>query len=80
MLEELKNKNKLVGLKQSIKALENDMVAKAFVALDADDKIKGPFIESCSSKNIEIEYVDTLMELGNACDINIGAAIAVILK
>ena len=79
MLTELQTQNKLVGLKQSIRAVESGKVKKVFLAADSESKIQTPVRKACANKNIEIEEVPTMKELGNACGINIGAAVAVIL-
>ena len=79
MLTELQTDNKLVGLKQSLRAIEGGKVKKVFLAEDAEPKVKTPVMNGCRNKNIEIEMVSSMAELGKACDINIGAAVAVIL-
>ena len=79
MLTELQTDNKLVGLKQSIRAIEGGNAKKVFLASDADAKIRTQVSNACSKKNIEILSVPTMAELGKACGINIGAAVAVIL-
>jgi len=79
MLTELTTDNKLVGLKQSLRAVEGGKVKKVFLAEDADSKVRLPIIKACEKKNVEIEPVPAMADLGKACGINIGAAVAVIL-
>ena len=79
MLTELQTDNKLVGLKQSVRAIEGGKAKKVFLAGDAESKIKIPVIKASEKKNLEIEEVPTMAELGEACGINIGAAVAVLL-
>jgi len=79
MLDELKTANKIVGIKQATKAVEAGKAKKAFVAKDADSKVIDPFIQLCNDKSVLIEYTDTKKELGKACGIDVGAAVAVIL-
>lgn len=69
-----------IGLKQSRRALEENRVAKAFVAGDADAHVTRSFVEDCEMMGVEVEGVDTMAELGRAAGIDIGAAIVVILK
>lgn len=69
-----------IGLKQSRRALEENRVAKAFVAEDADAHVTRSFLEDCEAMGVEVEAVDTMAELGRAAGIDIGAAIVVILK
>jgi len=80
MLDELKNANKVVGAKQSYKAAESGKVKKAFIAQDADERVVGSFKKLCKERGITIEYVGTMKELGKACNIDVGSAVAVILK
>lgn len=80
MLENLKNSNKTVGLKQSIKVLESGMVRQVFVARDADEHIVDKIKELCYKSSIPIIDVDTMKLLGKACGIDVGTAVACILK
>ncbi len=80
MLERLKDDNKVIGIKQSLKAVEGGIVEVAFVAADADEKVVKDFKELCVKNNIEIIYADTMKQLGKACGIDVGAAVACILK
>lgn len=80
MLEELKNSNKIVGVKQSQKALEKDSVKTAIIARDADEKIIRSIKELCEKYSVDIVYVDTMKQLGKACGIEVGAAVTCLLK
>ena len=80
MLTELQTQSKLIGFKQSAKAVESGKVKKVFLAKDADEKLIAPLKKACEKKEIEFEYAETMLELGRACGINIGAAVAVILR
>lgn len=80
MLTELKSSIIQVGIKQSSKAVTDDLVKKAFVALDAEKRITAPFIELCTFHGVPVRYVDTMTELGHACGVDVGSAVAVILK
>lgn len=80
MLENLKNSNKIVGIKQTLKAIENDTAKIVFLAKDADEKVTGRLKELCQLKSVEVEYIDTMKQLGKACGIEVGAAAACLLK
>lgn len=80
MLEELQTGNKLIGFKQSVKAVENGKAVKLFLAENADQQMKSTAEKCCANKGIPVQYVPTMSELGKACGINIGAAAAVILR
>ncbi|HQA57900.1 MAG TPA: ribosomal L7Ae/L30e/S12e/Gadd45 family protein [Acetivibrio sp.] len=80
MLEDLKSSNKTVGLKQSMKAVEKMTAKQVFIAKDADERVVGRIKELCQKNNIPIVYVDTMKQLGKACDIEVGASVACLLK
>lgn len=80
MLESLKNSKKTIGLRQSQKAVEEGLVKVAFIARDAEEKVIRNIREQCEKSSIEIIYVDSMKQLGKACGIGVGAAIACILK
>ncbi len=79
MLEILKGSNKAIGIKQTLKAVENKTAIKVFIAKDADEKITGSLRELCLANAIEIVYVDTMKQLGKAVGIEVGASTVCIL-
>ena len=80
LLNMLKTANKVVGLKQSHRALKDGRALRAYLAGDAEEKVSLPFIEACSEAKVELVTVETMALLGEACGVKIGAAVAVILK
>lgn len=80
MLELLKNGNKAIGIKQSLKVVEANNARIVFIASDADEKITGGLKELCMTNSIEILYVDTMKQLGKACGIEVGASAVCLLK
>lgn len=80
MLAELEGKDKVVGVKQLKKALRNETAVKVFVAQDADPGLLEPVLLSCREHQIPVEEVETMMELGKACGIQVGAAVAALIK
>ncbi len=79
MLSELSTGDKIVGIKQLRKALRDDKAKKVFVASNADPKLVEPIIALCGEKNVPLIQVPTMEELGKACGIAVGAAVAAIL-
>ncbi len=79
MLENLKSRNKTVGLKQTCKAVESKIAKTVFIAKDADEKILVKIESLCKEHATNIEYVDTMKQLGKFCGIDVGAAVASIL-
>ncbi|MCX7842033.1 MAG: ribosomal L7Ae/L30e/S12e/Gadd45 family protein [Clostridia bacterium] len=80
MPENLKSSKKVVGIKQSAKALENGTAALVFVARDADPRVIKGIIELCTKNSVEIVYEESMKQLGKACGIEVGAAVACIVK
>ena len=79
-LEVLKGSQKTIGTKQTLKAVSKDLVDKVFIAQDADRRIVMPLMELCQQKNIAIEDVETMSQLGKACGVDVATASAAILK
>lgn len=68
-----------IGMKQTLKAVEQGMVKEVFVAKDADLKVTGKILQLCNEKDVPVEIVDSMKQLGKACGIEVGAATAAIL-
>lgn len=76
-MQELKSsKKRIVGLKQTVKAIKDNKAKKVYIAKDADEYIKQSVLDVCSQSKVEIVYVDTMKELGEACGIEINASAA----
>lgn len=71
---------KVVGIKQTAKALKNNLGSKLYVAKDADVRLLEPILKLAADKSLEIEEVDTMKELGVLCGIDVSAATALIIK
>lgn len=80
MLEILGVEKKVVGIKQSTKALNQDKVKILFVADDAEHNLIQQLKQVSKEKNVEVVNVDSMKELGKACGIDVGAAVAAVLK
>ncbi len=80
MLSELSGEQKLVGIKQCTKAVEEGIVSCAFVAKDVAPAIVEPFLRLCSRKDIPVTEISTKKELGELCGIDVKASVAVVLK
>lgn len=71
---------KVIGAKQTLKAIKNETAAIVYVAEDADQKVIKPIVEACLHMNLTPVYISTMHELGKMCDIDVGAATACIVK
>lgn len=79
MLEELKNSH-VVGAKQTRRALSEGKAAKVFVAVDADPALTEPLMAQAREKGVEVVNAATMKELGKACGIAVGAAVAAVIS
>jgi len=73
-------KLKTVGVKQTLRAIEKGSAQCVFIAEDADAHVTRPIIELCQNQQVEVVRVTTMLELGKACSIQVGAAVAAILS
>jgi large subunit ribosomal protein L7A len=80
MLSMLKTGEKLVGINQARKAVMKGKAKAVFIAEDAEHRIVQPVRELCTGADVEIVRVPTMKELGEACGIEVGAAVAVLLR
>ena len=79
-MEALNNIKKVIGIKQSIRAIEKGIAEKAYLASDADTRLITPFRQLCAEKNIPLQIVETMKELGESCGIDVGAAAVTQIK
>jgi large subunit ribosomal protein L7A len=80
MLYHLKDTIKVVGTKQTLKCLEKQNVKAVFVAKDADDRVTSQVVELAKAKNVEVQYIDTMNELGKQCNVEVKTAVAAIIE
>ena len=80
MLTALQKSPKVVGAKQSRRAIAEGNAARVFVAEDADSKLVDPLRILAEEKEIPVQTVSSMKVLGEACGILVGAAVAVLLK
>jgi len=71
---------KVVGVKQTLKALKNDQGTVLYIAKDADTNITEPILKLAKVNSLQIIFVDTMKELGNLCDIDVASAAALLLE
>lgn len=72
--------NKKIGIKQSLKILKQDRALVVYIAKDAEKYVVRSIVELAEEKQIPIIYVEDMLVLGKACNIDVGAATAVIVK
>lgn len=80
MLTELASQEKVIGVKQSRKAIRDGLARRVYLACDADPSITDPVAGACAEGAIPVERGYTLAQLGQACRITVGASVVAVLK
>ena len=78
MLTELTTQHKVTGAKQVTRALKNAKALRVFMAQDADPR--EPIQDLCEDLGVDIEEVETMAQLGQACGIAVGSAVAALVE
>jgi large subunit ribosomal protein L7A len=73
-------KKRTIGTNQTAKALQQQAVLYLYVAHDAEPRIVSPLVTLAQERGIEVEWVETMKQLGKACGIEVGAATAAVLE
>lgn len=69
---------KVIGVKQSARAIRDGRAQRVFLACDADELVLEPIRSACGSLPVEEGY--TMAQLGRACGIAVGAAVVTVLN
>ena len=76
MLTQLENAGKVVGVKQTRRALNDGRAKTVFLAHDADPALTEPLAELAEKSGLPVCWTERMRELGRACGIAVGAAVA----
>ncbi len=79
MLNELEHAEKVVGVKQVRRALNDGRAKALFLARDADPSLTGPLAALAGEKGLAVNWTEHMRELGRACGIAVGAAVAAVV-
>ena len=72
---------RVVGLKQTLRALQQDRAQMVYLANDVDDHIRRKITSACAERNVEIRPAGVGQRtLGEWCQIEVGAAVVAVLK
>jgi large subunit ribosomal protein L7A len=80
VLEELSAKGRVVGVKQTLRAIREGRAASVFLAADAEDRILTPLKTACQETQTPMDASLSRKELGRQCGIEVGTAAAAVLK
>lgn len=80
MLLQLASCHKVIGVKQSTKAVQEGRVSRIFFACDADPAVLAKLKKLCVEQGVEMTDAFTMQALGEASGISVGAAVAAVLR
>jgi len=80
VLRDLMNQDKVVGVKQSRRAIREGKAAVVLLARNADPALTEPIGELCREQGIAVEEGFSMEELGKAAGIQVGAAVVAVLR
>ena len=80
MIPELSTADRVVGAKQVKRALKDGRAARLYMAMDADPRMLQPLVQEAVNRQVPVSQVPTMKDLGAACRIAVGAAVAVLVK
>lgn len=80
MLTQLKQSAKVVGVKQTKRAVHDGKAALVFLAQDADPRVTEPVEQLCAECGVPVERVPLMKDLGSACGISVPSAVAALLR
>lgn len=72
--------SKVIGMKQTLKAVKEGKAIKVILAEDTDESIKKSIVACCDHYQITVERVETKVGLGKAGGIERAAAVIAIIK
>lgn len=79
MLHRLKTNSKVVGMKQTMKALEKGLAKAVYIAEDADERVVRQVIDFAKDQGLPVISVETMIQLGKECNIQVKTATAAII-
>jgi large subunit ribosomal protein L7A len=74
-------KEKIVGLKQTLRAIQQEKVSVVYMANDTEDHVFRKISELCQEKEVPLIPANlNQKELGQLCRIEVGAAVVALIK
>ena len=68
-------KARVVGMKQVLRAIEKSNLKSAVIAQDADDYMLNKIKSVLEQNNVPYKNAESMLELGKACGIEVGATV-----
>ncbi len=79
MVHRLHHGSKVVGTKQTLKALQSQYVTELYVAKDAEPELLEELIQIANDQQLSIVELPTMDELGKACEVEVKTATAALI-
>lgn len=76
----MKDKDRVIGLRETVKMIKQGRVSSIKLALNADENIVNQILDLCKDTDIKIEKVKRKEKLGQSCGIERPAAVVAYLK
>lgn len=76
MLDTLSQQARVVGAKETRRAIDSGRAKEVFLARDADPALTDPIAQKASQAGLPVIRDVTMAQLGAACGIAVGAAVA----
>lgn len=72
----MEHRSKIVGVKQTLKAIRQGRATIVYLAEDADSFVSIPVIDTCKEHGVRLEYISSKSELGRMCHVDVPSAVA----
>jgi large subunit ribosomal protein L7A len=67
-------------VREARKRLERGQVERVIVARDAEASVTQDLVREAAARGVTIAYTESMLELGRACGIQVGAAAVALLR
>lgn len=78
-VKRLQSSEKVVGAKQTKRAIQNGKAKVVFIAQDAETRLKESVSLLSAEHSIEVIWVDSMIQLGKACSVEVKTAAAALV-
>lgn len=75
-----RNKRRVAGLRQVMRGIEEDCLRTVFLALDASPMLQAQIRSAANERQLPVETVSSMEELGQMCGIDVPCAVAALKK
>lgn len=79
MPERLKKRSmRVVGVRQTLRAIRENRAEEVFLAMDADASLRGMIEKAAQEGNIPLQWIATMEELAALCRVDVPSAAAAV--